>query len=384
MPTSATAIWQALLENAPRDSWLPLQDLYAIVQSNLSLQPDDFDPDAPGSDFPRWQRNVRNVLQHRKEAGILRSGKAEYYIPGDLAHTVELVSAERARRERLWDQLRRQGGPSAVSPQLLRDLRVFGGSQGIWVDKNRTQAVTSRDHGVTVSVLHTGSHYPDDLAENGLIYHYPATDRPPARDAAEVEATKAAASLSIPLFVITHNPESGNLRDVRKGWVASFDDASAQFLIVFQDKPPAPPAPPPPESEPFQALQHRDRRPSMGSSLSRKGEFRFGVFKRYGAECAVCRIRLLEALDAVHIVPVEDLGTDDPRNGLPLCATHHRAFDAQRFAIHPETLRIETRSPFTTDQLRISVPSLHHLTCTPHKDALAWRRDRWISLDSRS
>ena len=35
-------------------------------------------------------------------------------------------------------------------------------------------------------------------AENGLIYHYPRTARPAARDAAEVEATKNAASLNLP------------------------------------------------------------------------------------------------------------------------------------------------------------------------------------------
>jgi HNH endonuclease len=33
-------------------------------------------------------------------------------------------------------------------------------------------------------------------------------------------------------------------------------------------------------------------------------------------------------------------GSDDWRNGLPLCSTHHDAYDAQLFSIDPETLSI--------------------------------------------
>jgi hypothetical protein len=70
---------------------------------------------------------------------------------------------------------------------LLRELGIYGGAQGIWVDKEHTQALTPERTGVTVGLLHTGSSYPDDLAEDGVFYHYPLTNRPPARDRAEVE-----------------------------------------------------------------------------------------------------------------------------------------------------------------------------------------------------
>src|SRR5262249_52488857 len=52
------------------------------------------------------------------------------------------------------------------------------------------------------SILHTGRHYPDDLSDDGVIYHYPTTKRPAGRDAAEVQATKNAAALSLPIFAI--------------------------------------------------------------------------------------------------------------------------------------------------------------------------------------
>ena len=76
----------------------------------------------------------------------------------------------------------------------------------MWVDKARTGQVAGHKAGVTVSLLHTGRHYADDLSEDGLIYHYPETNRGDTRDAAEVEATKSAGELEMPLFVILPGP----------------------------------------------------------------------------------------------------------------------------------------------------------------------------------
>jgi hypothetical protein len=91
---------------------------------------------------------------------------------------------------------------------------------------------------IAVSILHTGEHYPDDLSEEGLIYHYPETRRPPGRDRSEIDATKAAAELKLPIFVILSEPSDPTLRRVRLGWVADWDDASKQFLVLFGDERP--------------------------------------------------------------------------------------------------------------------------------------------------
>ena len=42
---------------------------------------------------------------------------------------------------------------------MLREMGVYGGAQGIWVDKRRTGALTADGNGVTVGVRHTGQHY---------------------------------------------------------------------------------------------------------------------------------------------------------------------------------------------------------------------------------
>ena len=88
---------------------------------------------------------------------------------------------ERRRCDRLWDELLARGGPCGVEPATLRALRLYGGAQGVWVDK-ATTASAQAPHGAAVSVLHTGRSYADDLASDGVVYHYPDTARPAGRE----------------------------------------------------------------------------------------------------------------------------------------------------------------------------------------------------------
>jgi len=43
------------------------------------------------------------------------------------------------------------------------------------VDKAAHTGLVKATYGVTVGVLHTGRHYPEDLAPDGIVYHYPVT-----------------------------------------------------------------------------------------------------------------------------------------------------------------------------------------------------------------
>lgn len=134
---------------------------------------------------------------------------------------------ELARREDLWNKLVANGGPDHVTPALLQGLAIYRGASGIWYDRIATSATNPR--GITVGVLHTGRHYADDLTDERILYHYPRTSRP-GRDAVEVNATKAAADLHLPVFVIkTAIPE--HLRDVRIGHVVGQDDSLEIFNI---------------------------------------------------------------------------------------------------------------------------------------------------------
>lgn len=48
-------------------------------------------------------------------------------------------------------------------------------------------------------------------------------------------------------------------------------------------------------------------------------------------------------IEAAHLRGDADGGSPDARNGLPVNAALHRAFDAHLFAIHPDTLAVEVR-----------------------------------------
>jgi putative restriction endonuclease len=255
---------------------------------------------------------------------------------------------------------------------VLRQLGIYGGAQGIWVDKARTASLSPDGNGVTVSILHTGRHYPDDLSEDGVIYHYPDTDRPPARDRAEVEATKMAGRLGLPVFVILPGERSASKRTVRLGWVEDWDDASRQFLILFGEKPPSyqPAAPP---DAPFMLTDNRLQRFGQAKVRASQQRFRFQVLAQYGCKCAVCSITHPQLVEAAHIRGKAHKGSDDWRNGSPFCSTYHAAFDAGLFGIDPETLRIVMAPGVSAASIGVSASRLSVLQNRPHVEALMWR-----------
>ena len=61
------------------------------------------------------------------------------------------------------------------------------------------------------------------------------------------------------------------------------------------------------------------------------------VLKAYRDQCALCRLRHQELLDAAHIIPdPEPLGEPVISNGISLCKLHHAAFDKYIVGITPE------------------------------------------------
>jgi putative restriction endonuclease len=288
------------------------------------------------------------------------------------------VEAELDHRLGLWRQLAEAGGPSGIQPSRLRELGIYVGSQGVFFNKERTDRISPG--GVTMSVLHTGGSYADDFSTDGVLYHYPATARAPTRDASEIAATKAAATLRLPVFVITNSNRSPSLRDIHLGWVVDWDDDARLFLILFGEVP-LPTARADAEVVADEGFILFDPKPP-GSRIiaARDGQqrFKFEVLKRYGAQCAACAVAVLDVLDAAHLVPKAKGGTDHPANGIVLCALHHRAFDAGLFAIEPETHRIQVRAKGPSHEAqRISRKDLRHLRAPPHADAVLWLWERW-------
>ena len=285
------------------------------------------------------------------------------------------VTLERRWRDEAFQEAAATG--EELTPELLRELGLYGGAQGVWVDKERTQVFAPE--GVAVSVLHTGRHYADDLDNSGVVYHYPATRRPASRDANEIQAVKNAGRLQLPIFVVSESGPGGRRRLLRRGWVVDHDDQAQVFLIEFSSDPLPVPTIPEVQQAPFDAQVRRRRVRSEVERLERDPKFKFQVLRRYGGACVLSGMSVAEMLDAAHVIPVEDGGSDDERNGLLLSAGLHRAFDAGLWAIDPSTLAVVTRPQGPSCQaMGIAVTSLETLELLPHAAALEWRYRRWL------
>jgi len=254
------------------------------------------------------------------------------------------VAAEYRRRIKTWGRLRKAGGPLGVSAGLLRQLGIYGGGQGIWVDKATTGSASPDGSGVAVGLLHTGQ-YCNDLSPDGAIYRYRRTARAVKRDLDEISAVKNAGLLGLPVFVVTATGPRRSLRDVRVGWVEDWDDAGMAFLIAFGTiRRPMPCVAQDPGRLFAPVGPPNDRLTKAPRHTSSEARFRFGVFRRCGHQCAVCDIAVPELLDIIRLKPRRSKIDDDPANGLVLCALHKTAYEAGLFNIDPVTLHITTPS----------------------------------------
>ena len=89
MPTKQPVMWDLIRHRLPKGEWVGLQDIYNLIEKEIDLVSDDFEPAAVTTTTPRWQRNIRNILQYRKGTEkIVWSGDARYMMPLTTDQTV--------------------------------------------------------------------------------------------------------------------------------------------------------------------------------------------------------------------------------------------------------------------------------------------------------
>ena len=75
-------IWSIIRTHMPRERWISVDEIYQMVERYGNLDVEDFEPQSPTSNIPKWKRNVRNVLQYRKGTGEIQwDGDARYLLP---------------------------------------------------------------------------------------------------------------------------------------------------------------------------------------------------------------------------------------------------------------------------------------------------------------
>ena len=120
--------------------------------------------------------------------------------------------------------------------------------------------------------------------------------------------------------------------------------------------------------------------------------FRERVIDAYRTQCALCRLRHRELLDAAHIVADSDPeGEPVISNGISLCKLHHAAFDKYFISVRPDYV-IEVRRDVLEEtdgpMLRHGLQGVHgqriqlpgRAPQRPNSDALEQRHQRFLEL----
>ena len=278
-----------------------------------------------------------------------------------------------------WDELQSLSSWPSVTPGQIRELDLYAGMAGVYKDANRTGMLMQG--GITVSILNTTGNYTDEITDNRLIYSYPNTMRHPSHDKGEIQSLKNAMSIQMPIFVISEL--DGGLRNVNLGWIEGCEDSASCALVKLDEAPDRIINANTEFEVQFQAKITRKLKLIEVQKIERDPKFKFNALSLYGSTCAVTDLTVERMLDAAHVVPVSENGSDHPKNSLLLSSSVHRAFDSHYWSIEPETLQLATRKIGPTlDQMKIHRQSISHLVAKPHPDALEIRWDSFLKSTS--
>lgn len=220
--------------------------------------------------------------------------------------------------------------------------------------------------------------------DNFLIYKYRGTD-PYHRDNVGL---RKVFELKLPL-VYFHGIEPGKYLAVWPVYIIGDDLSNLTFKVAVDDISAI-------EIVPNVSKQIEDNSYAKRSYLTstvkvrlHQRSFREKVLSAYRSQCAFCRLRHRELLDAAHIIP-DNLPESEPtvNNGLALCKLHHAAFDSFMLGVTPDYI-IQVRNDILEEEdgpvLQHGLKGLNNSslilptsqTQWPSKDALAWRYDRF-------
>ncbi len=222
--------------------------------------------------------------------------------------------------------------------------------------------------------------------DNFLIYRYRGTD-PNHRDNAGL---RKVFELKRPL-VYFHGIEPGKYLATWPVYIIGDDQSNLTFKVAVDDALPA-----------FEYsetnithqisevsdVRHAYLTATVKVRLQQRS-FREKVLDAYKSQCAFCRLKHRELLDAAHIIPdylPESMSTVE--HGISLCKLHHSAYDSFILGVTPDYI-IQVREDVLEEEdgpvLQHGLKGLHKTKLIlpdskgqwPNKNALAWRYERF-------
>jgi len=250
------------------------------------------------------------------------------------------------------------------------------GAKGIWKPKSMTLplSITTTSNGP----------YSDSFTHEGFLkYKYRGTDP----DHSDNSSLRELMRLRIPLIYF-HSVVKGKYLAAWPVYLINDNRTNLEFTVAVDDT----------KSLVEQTdLVNEDeeyyRRSYLTSNIQirlHQRFFRERVLLAYQNQCALCKLRHIELLDAAHIIgDKDDMGDPVIQNGLSLCKIHHAAFDHNIIGINPN-YKIKVRKDILDEidgpMLKYGLQSLdnaylilpRHERDYPDKDRLDYRFNQFL------
>jgi|LSQX01.3.fsa_nt_gb putative restriction endonuclease len=249
------------------------------------------------------------------------------------------------------------------------------GPQGIWKPKVFKS--------IPLSITTTPkSAYGDRFQDGFLLYAYRGTD-PRHRDNVGLSLARAGQT---PLIYF-HGIMPGKYVAAWPVYIVAEDPRSLFFSVAVDDRVINF------AQDTYSEVEDDARRRYITSTFNvrlHQRSFRVRVLEAYRNQCAFCRLRHAELLDAAHIIPDRELGGEPlVPNGLSLCKIHHAAFDRHFIGVSPD-YEIYVHTDLLHEQdgpmLRHGIQELHRTRLilpkdprqAPDRDRLAVRFEQFL------
>jgi putative restriction endonuclease len=214
--------------------------------------------------------------------------------------------------------------------ELRRFSTHLKGQTGIFKPAELTEPLS-----ITTTI--DNKHAQDTIEGSRVLYDYVSREH-------ENDALKRCAEAELPLIYFLQVKKRPTIEYIvfAPVYVVGWNDESRCFVVDLSEQKPGEIVSPAPlrRQLPLPVMRTPES-PSEIRELTRsyavstvqrrlyEARFRNAVLDAYGDRCAVCRLHIRPLLDAAHVTADrEPKPAIDVREGIALCATHHRAFDA--------------------------------------------------------
>ncbi len=211
--------------------------------------------------------------------------------------------------------------------------------------------------------------YNDSFGSDGLLrYRYRGTNP----DHPDNRSLRSAMTQRVPL-VHFHGVIQGRYLATWPVFIVSDDVRNLTFTVAVDDATYAAVLPSGGQADVVAEDARREYITSIVKRRLHQRAFRERVLQAYQNQCALCRLRHEELLDAAHIIPdPEPEGEPVVRNGLALCKLHHSVFDNNFLGIRPDYV-VEVRRDLLEES---DGPTLVHLIQGLHGSRILIPRHR--------